>query len=195
MDSATTAVLVLRARDGDRDALNALFARHTGRLRIYVRQRLGRALAHRLDVDDVMQETYLRAFSSLAGRTFAGENAFFRFLAAIARHVILDAARAARALKRSGRIVRLERSDWTRAGAGELAAQVDGPATRAVLAEDALRLERTFVELPAHYRRVIALRQFEQLSAAEIAERTRSTERAVHALYARALRMWAGAAL
>ena len=195
MDPATTRLLIGRARDGDEQALNDLFARHAGRLRLYVHQRLGRSLARRLDVDDVVQETYMRAFTSLEDKEFTGESAFFRYLASVARHTILDAARAARTLKRSGGVVQLERSDWTRAMPGDPPARIDGPATRAVLAEDSLRLEQTFLELPANYRRVITLRQLEQLSAREVADRTGSSEQAVHALYRRALSAWARAAL
>jgi DNA-directed RNA polymerase specialized sigma24 family protein len=114
----------------------------------------------------------------------------------LARHVLADAARAARRRKRDARHVRLDRSGWTRAGLAESALPGDaaGPFTRAALAEGFGVLERTFAALPSRYRRVIVLRQLEQRPAREVATLTGSTEQAVHALYRRALAAWASAA-
>ena len=190
MDSATTIVLLEQARSGDAAARDALFARHAGRLRLYVTRRLGRALGRRVDVDDVCQETYLRVFQALETVDARGENAFYRFLTAIARHALVDAARGLRAAKRSGPEVRLARDDWSHAGGVEPAALEPGPRTRAALTERQRALERGFEALPAHYRRVIGLRQLEQRPAAEVADLIGSTETAVHALYRRALLAW-----
>lgn len=190
MDSATTIVLLEQARGGDAAARDGLFARHAGRLRLYVRQRLGTALGRRVDVEDVCQETYLRVFQALDRVDARGENAFYRFLTTVARHAIVDAARALRTAKRDGREVRLARDDWSHAGGVEPPALEPGPRTRAALTERQRRLEHGFETLPAHYRRVIALRQLEQRSAAEVAAAVGSTETAVHALYRRALIAW-----
>ncbi len=189
----STAEILTRARRGDDAARDALFARHETRLRLFVRYRLGRVLARRVEVDDVVQETQLRAIAGLHRFDGGGEGDFFRFLRTLARHVIADIARAARSQKRSARLVRLDRSDWSRAGASEgaVASRGSGPLTRALAAEQALTLELAYEALPSDYRRVIALRQFEGRPAREVGAALGSTEGAVHALYRRALLAWA----
>jgi RNA polymerase sigma factor (sigma-70 family) len=196
MDPARTDALLVRASQGDAQAAGALFERHLGPLRLYVRHRLGRALAARVEVDDIVQETFLRALQDLARDSRIGEHAFSRTLCMIARPGRAAAARAARRGKRDGRHVRLDRSGWTRVGLAEsaLPGTAAGPFTRAALAEDLRTIEQAWLELPSHYRRVIVLRQLEQRSAREVAELTCSTEQAVHALYRRALAAWASAA-
>ncbi|MBI1850325.1 MAG: sigma-70 family RNA polymerase sigma factor [Planctomycetes bacterium] len=181
-----------RVRAGDAGAREALFARHAGRLRLYVRHRLGRALLRCVEPDDVVQETYLRAVGGLERFDGGGDSAFFRFLCALARHVVADVARAARAQKRSARHVRLDRSGWSRVGIGEsaVAGSSGGPLTRILAAEDTAILERAFLALPARYRRVIALRQLEGRSARDVAAVMGSTEGAIHALFRRALTEW-----
>lgn len=186
-----TAGLLLRIRAGDEEAWTPLFERFHGRLRLYVRHRLGRALGARVEVEDVVQETWLRAFAAVEGFEAAGESAFLRFLTTLARHVIADLARAARAAKRDGRERRLDRTAWSTAGgAAAVAARTRGPATRVEAAEEARLLEEAFARLSPEHRVVIALRQFEQLPAAEVAARTGRTTGAVHALYRRALTAW-----
>jgi DNA-directed RNA polymerase specialized sigma24 family protein len=69
-------------------------------------------------------------------------------------------------------------------------ARTAGPATRALAAEEALRVEQVFRALAPEHRRVLALRQFEGLSAAECALRMKKSESAVHSLYRRALLAW-----
>jgi len=81
-------------------------------------------------------------------------------------------------------------SEWSRLG---VAARTAGPATRAVTAERDRLLERAFLALSPTERRVIALRQFEQLPAKEAAVRMGTTAGAVHAAYRRALLAWGAA--
>ena len=181
-----------RAQGGSDAARASLFARHAGKLRLYVEFRLGPALARTVEVDDVVQEACLRAWRDLERATLSGEGAFLGWLSAIARNVIADIARAARAQKREGRAVRLARSDWSRAGV-EPAATGAGPRTRAEQGELQQRLRAAFHSLSPQHRRVIALRQFEQKSAREAAPQLGCSELAVHALFRRALDAWARA--
>ncbi len=58
-NSAETVRLIERARAGDPDALNAIFARYRARLRRMVELRLDTRLQARLDASDVIQEAYL----------------------------------------------------------------------------------------------------------------------------------------
>ncbi|MFD7659633.1 RNA polymerase sigma factor SigC [Actinosynnema sp. NPDC059797] len=83
----------LRARTGDRDALER-FVRATQR-------DVWRFIAHLADVgaaDDLAQETYARALTSL--RRFAGRSSARTWLLAIARRVVVDQIRTARSRPR-----------------------------------------------------------------------------------------------
>jgi len=154
----------------------------------------GRALLRRLDADDLVQEALLRAWQDRAQwpKREPGELGLARWLAVLVRHAAIDAARASRAKKRRGGELRLERSDYSRsqAGSGDLPARTAGPATRVGAAETRRDLERAFQALSGEHRRVLALRQFEGLSAAEAAARMGRSETAVHSLFRRALQAW-----
>ena len=181
---------VQSARSGDRASREALFERHGEKLRLYVEFRLGPALARRVEVEDVVQETMLRAWRDIGQATLSGDGAFFGWLSTIARHVIADVARAARALKRGGEPLPLDRSTWSRMGDGDPANLGAGPRTRALRNELRERMRVAFHSLSPRHRRVIALRQFEQRSAREAAPRLGCSEMAVHALFRRALDAW-----
>jgi RNA polymerase sigma-70 factor (ECF subfamily) len=164
------------------------------RLRLLLAHLSGPAVRARVDGDDLLQETWLRALESAERWPphEPGDAALGRWLAHVARHVVIDAARALRALKRDGREERLERSDWTRAGArgAQLLARSGGPPTRLSALEGERALLAAFERLAPEHRRVLGLRQFEGLSAREAARRMGRSEAALHSLYRRALAAW-----
>jgi len=63
--SATSLQLLLRARRGDREALNQLFERMAGPLRRWARGRLPRWARGRADTADMVQETLVHALGRL----------------------------------------------------------------------------------------------------------------------------------
>jgi RNA polymerase sigma factor (sigma-70 family) len=164
--------------------------------------RLRLALAHlsspsiraRVELDDLVQEVFLRAWS--ARRELPphepGDACLYRLLVRIARNTVIDVARALRAHKRNARTVPLSRSDWSHAGVRESQVVHDAPgvSTQVAASEDWERLLNAFRALSPEHRRVIGLRQFESLSAAETAQRMKRSEAAVHSLYRRALDAW-----
>lgn len=164
------------------------------RLRLLLSHLAGPALLRRVEIDDLVQETLLRALADpeRVPPAEAGEAALARWLGALARHAVGDAVRAARARKRDGVLVRLAHSDWSAAGpsASRIAAAGSGPATRAQGRELASRVEAAFRALPPDQRRVVGLRQLEGLPATEVARRMGRSEAAVHSLYRRALLAW-----
>ncbi|MFN0205877.1 MAG: RNA polymerase sigma factor [Planctomycetota bacterium] len=178
---------------GDEKSRELLFSRYGGKLRLYLRARMGRALASKVEIDDLLQETFLRAFRDLHqfnNKPEGGEGDLYLWMLAIARHVLADAGRAARAAKRNTQFTRpLERSDWSRVGGASW-----GPATKVIFTEESRRIELALDRLSPEHRRVIRMRQFEGRPAREVAELLRSNEMAVHALYRRALSAWAQAA-
>ncbi len=170
------------------------------RLRLLFAHLAGKRLRERVEVEDLVQEVFLRALGSreTLPPESAGEAELWRFLVHLARHVAVDAARALRAQKRSGVEQRLVHSDWSRAGShpggalaeSALAARTHGPSTRVAALEGLEHMTRAFRRLSPEHRRVIGLRQFEGLSAAEAGLRLSRSETAVHSLYRRALEAW-----
>lgn len=151
----------------------------------------GRRVRARVELEDLVQEVFLRALTAPAGLPDS-EQALRGLLARIARHCVIDVLRAMRAAKRGGHEVRLQRSDWSRTGSvgGLLEASGAGPATLAAQAEQERALMEAFESLSAEHRRVVGLRQFEGLSAAESGRRMGRSESAIHSLYRRALQAW-----
>lgn len=164
------------------------------RLRLLLVHLAGRTVRSRVEIDDLVQEVWLRALDGRNGLPpfEPGEARLWGFLRTLARNVVVDIARVIRARKRAGPVVRLARSDWSASGAREsrVVQPGPGPATHAEGAEQHQRLLRAFEALAPEYRRVIGLRQIEGLSARETAARMARTETAVNSLFRRALAAW-----
>lgn len=174
-EGETTEELVRRARDGDRAAFEALSVRFAPDLRRTIASRIGRALRERLDPQDVLQETLLRALGSIAYFQWRGEESFARWLGQIAEHRIRDAAKKS-AFK-------------TEIGIDRDVAGTDVSPTRAARREERLeRLERALGRLSPDHGRVIRLARLEGLKIREVAERMERSESAVKSLLLRALR-------
>jgi RNA polymerase sigma factor (sigma-70 family) len=159
-----------------------------GRLHLLCTHLAGSAVRSRVEIEDLVQEVYLRALAKPDGWP-KDANELFRYLSTIARHVVIDVVRASRAAKRDGREEALDRSTWSRAGHTP-AAVTPGPRTRAAGNEHSRKMACAFLALSPEHRRVIGLRQFEGLSARETAARMGRGETAVHSLYRRALAVW-----
>ena len=84
--------LVARSREGDREAFASLYERHLPRIRATVSQRTRRMD----DVDDLVQNTFVRAYLGLQG--FRGEAAFSTWLTQIAMNLCASHAQSERAL-------------------------------------------------------------------------------------------------
>ncbi|MCB9898815.1 MAG: sigma-70 family RNA polymerase sigma factor [Planctomycetes bacterium] len=182
---------------GARDDVGERLASQVEWLRLALLHLAGRAVRAHAELDDLVQETLLRALGTRGGLppSEAGETALRRLLAHLARHVVVDVARRLRADKRSGRVVRLSRADWSASGLSDsaLPAATAGPFTRAAAADERRALEQAFLGLSPEHRRVLGLRRFLGLDARETARRMGRSESAVHSLYRRALAAWADA--
>jgi len=165
-----------------------------GWLALLLRHLAGRAVRARVELDDLVQETLLRvcAMSSPLPEREPGELALRRLLATVARHAVTDVARRLRSARRSGQETRLLRADWSGTGLSQsrLPGLAPGPATLVGMAEDQRALIAAFERLAPEHRRVIGLRQFEGLDAAETGRRMGRSATAVHSLYRRALAAW-----
>lgn len=158
----TDAQLVRGARDGDATAFAAIMRRHN---RLLFRAARGVVSDDAL-AQDVVQETYLRAFVSLDG--FRGDAALGTWLARIAINTALALQR------RSGRLVPLE-DGALEEGVAELEtvmpehAPHETPDAAAERSELRGLLQAAIDHLPPIYRSVFMLRAVEELSVEETA--------------------------
>jgi RNA polymerase sigma-70 factor (ECF subfamily) len=175
IDNKRTMELIERASDGSRVAFDELAAQVTAPLLTSIRLGIGPGLRAKLDAEDVLQETLLRAFQSIKHFRWQGEESFRRWLEGIAANVLLHSGRT------YGRKKELEiRRDPT-------ASDVT-PSRHERRNERFDRLKRSIEGLSPDYRTVIRLSRLEGLKIREIAERMGRSPSAVKNLLLRAMK-------
>ncbi len=182
MDRRETAVLLQRAREGAPGAFDELYRRCAGRLLTFIRVRLGPSLRSRLDSTDILQATLLKSFEHFRQFEQSDGASLMAWLAKIAENEIRDRADYH---NRQRRDARLETAFET--AHREVAATMRSALTQLILDERSERLEEALEALEAHYREVIILRSFEELSFREIGARLGRSEDACRMLFARAM--------
>jgi RNA polymerase sigma-70 factor (ECF subfamily) len=171
-----TRELLTRAQGGDRRAFEELTALYRSRLGSVVYFRLGAVARHQAEVDDVLQESFLRALRSIERFEWKGKDSFFSWLRQIAEHVILEIASRE---KRRGTLP-LD----TSAPAADTAAAP----SRALRREERFdRLEEALRGLSPDHRKVILLAKVERLPIKDVAVKMDRSPDAVTNLLARAL--------
>ncbi len=165
--------LIERAKAGDALALEGLTKRLRPRLAALIRCRYPGALAHE-GLDDLVQETFVRALEKLDAFEWRGEDSFFRWLASIALNV------ASKAVRRGRR------------APGSLDAEPAGssltPSRASRRNERFERLSADLETLPEDYREVLRLVRIEGLAVKDAARRLGKTPNAVSRTILRATR-------
>ncbi len=154
--------LVQAARTGDVSAFEQLVQRYDRkifRLAHHITQ-------HREDAEDVLQETFLKAYQNLPG--FQGNSKFYTWLVRIAVNESLMKLRK----RRSDRTVSLDEEVETEDGSMPREVPDWGPSPEQLYGREELNgiLVRTIGGLPASFRTVFVLRDVEGLSTEETAE-------------------------
>lgn len=151
------AVLVRKARDGDRHAFDRLVALHLP----LVWSTVFRVLRHREDTEDIVQEVFITAHRSLAG--FRGDAKFSTWLHRIAvTRALNHVEKAETKLQRASDTIDIEAPDGPRA--------IGTPVAALEAKELMRRLADCLSRLPAAWRVVLALRDAEDNSYEQIAE-------------------------
>ncbi len=163
-----------RARAGDRSAFEELLSLQRGRLRTWIDSRVGPKLRVSIDVEDILQDTQLRALESIGRFVWRGEDSFFRWLCVIAQHLIWNASK-----KRSRRETRLVVEP---PGPGM------PPSTDMRRKERLDRLEQSLQNLRPDEQEAVRLSRIEGLRIREVAERMNRPESTVQSIIARALK-------
>ena len=121
----STAVLIRRVREGDRDSLERLVQRHLAPLRRYVSGRLPRWARDLADTDDLVQDTLLRTFSRMDAFEVRGAGALQAYL----RQAVMNRLRDE--LRRKGRVPALvDVNELELAGQGSPLEETIGPKRR-----------------------------------------------------------------
>lgn len=189
-NAAETEELLLNAREGQRDAVEQLMERHRQSLERMVRGRLNRAVARRVDVSDVVQETLLTASKRMAEYVRDPRMPFHAWLRQIARDRLADVYRRQLADKRSvanEQSVGGEGSDFVPPAALVLDAELT-PAEAMLRQEFAERFNAAVETLSEADREIIFMRHSEQLTNSETAELLGLSQPAAAMRYLRALR-------
>ena len=161
--------LVARWKEGDQRAATRLVERHADSVARFVS-----SLGAQHVVDDVVQDTFVRAFASIDG--FRGDSSLRTWLFTIARRLVLDQRRADR---RRGEQVQVRDDD----------VRTDFDPLDAVVADETeARMRDAVARLTATQREVFVLRVSEGMSYREIADGVGTTEGAARVHYHNAMR-------
>jgi RNA polymerase sigma-70 factor (ECF subfamily) len=161
--------LIARWKAGDERAATELVERHSSAL-----ARFAVASGERNDVEELVQDTFVRAFASIDG--FRAESSFRTWLFTIERRLLLDRRRAEK-----------RRRDKNELQEDDAATEYD--ALDSVVADETqARLQQAVKRLSPTQREVFSLRIAEGLSYKEIAEAVGTTEGAARVHYHNAMR-------
>ena len=169
-DTISDEALIARYRAGDERAATTLVERHAPAL-----ARFAASMGERADVEELVQDTFVRAFGALDG--FRSESSLRTWLFTIERRLLLDRRRSA------------SRRRDTEQGLLDTDAVTEHTALDAVVADESeARVRLAIARLTPTQRDVFTLRVSEGRSYREIAEIAGTTEGAARVHYHNAMR-------
>jgi RNA polymerase sigma-70 factor (ECF subfamily) len=168
-DDSLDTTLIQRWKEGDERAATALVERHATALSRYVA-----SMGERDGAEEVVQDTFVRAFASL--ESFRGDSSLRTWLFTIARRLVVDRRRAFRRRREVGNLDDVDAATEYTALDGLIASEAQKKVWGAV------------GKLSPTQREVFLLRVNEGLSYKEIAEVAGTTEGAARVHYHNALR-------
>ncbi len=181
----STLGLLERIRAGDENAFSSLFRKYSPRLSVLIHYKLSPEMHNRVEVDDILQETFLAASRQLETFTYRKPGSFMSWISRIADHVIVDTARHHGRQKRHPvELVRLKTAS------NPQGAEAIDPATPSRILAGRERVQQVLERLnalPEDYRQVVLLARMEGLPMGEIAERLGKSREHVAVLLHRAI--------
>lgn len=171
--------LLRRARKGEEEALEKLFALHRPRLARALRRRFGLSPG---DLEDMVQASLMRAFCNLDRFDHRGQGSFLAWLFTTAVHEWQSLVRRERAAKRDARRNEVLVADSRRAPVSDATT----PSQRMAAEELEKRIHELIERLPVQQRRAVQLHRLLHLDYAEMqVELGLGSEAAVRALLSR----------
>lgn len=191
--SSSVELRLARARSGNADDRDQLFADCRDYLRFVARAQLESSLAAKVDASDVVQETLLEAYRDFARFQGHTQAEWLAWLRRILAHNVADVIRRYRltAKRRTGREVSLGQpaaGQSTSFLPADPPARDESPSQQVMRHERQLLLAAALAQLPADYRDVIVLRNLRRLSFDEVAAELHRSRPAAQMLWARAMK-------
>ncbi len=185
-DLSQTIVDLKLARDGDDDAANRLWERYYEKIVPAVRIRLGAKLRSKIETMDIVQNVFLEAVGTADQKEFKSEGHFRSWLSRVVENRI---RKTARDFGRQKRDISKERPLMDTQG--QVRSDRPGKSRQpiSILEEfDELgRMEKAMEVLPEATRELLVMRFFDELTYAEIGERTERSEDAARKAVNRAV--------
>ncbi|MBL8999542.1 MAG: sigma-70 family RNA polymerase sigma factor [Phycisphaerae bacterium] len=183
--------LLKKAMEGDRPSLVALLEECAPRIRARIEPKIGGSLRALLDVDDVMQVTYLEAVLRIGRFQGGGATGFLAWLGRLAENNLIDAVRSLEAARRPD--PRKKVTGMATQSRDSMVALVDllgvsttTPSINVARDESAKAIDRALKTLPPDYEKVVRLYDLGGKSMEEVAREMGRTEGAAYMLRARA---------
>lgn len=191
MDTQAQMECIAKAVVGDADALQRLLIDHHDALLARIRLHLSDTMRHQVDAEDVLQETYVRAFQAVSGCRFDHGAAFHVWLESLAMNALRDQHRY---LMRKKRDVRRNVEAAARRSLSHeqfldhLTATDSTPSRKVARSEAAATVLSSLARLTEEQRDVVQLRFLEGWPVADVARHLGKSEGAVHMLCHRGLK-------
>jgi RNA polymerase sigma-70 factor (ECF subfamily) len=181
----STFALLEKAKSGDEAALSLAFEKHRRRLAVLIHYKLSPHARQLCEVEDLLQETHLRAFRDLDRFNYRAPGSFLRWLSSIADHVIVDSLRYQNRARRAGEEVPFRSASNP---GGPDPADSKTPSRLFAQRQSVERLISRLDALPEGYRQALVLAKIEGMTTAEVAEKMGQSREAVALLVYRALK-------
>ena len=169
-----TRMWIKRAQEGDREAFEKLFGLYRDDVEAIVRRRLGGYLRQRIEAEDVLQETFLKAMQSVQAYRERGPGSFLNWLRGIAENILLYWAR------------QHQRTNLLRSGHAFRGSD-PSPSKLARREERFDRLQQALNALSPAHREIVLLARVEGLAVKDIARRLDRSPASVKQMLWRAL--------
>ena len=184
----TEGILLAEATAGDFPALQRLFYVYHKRLLSYVKKHMPVELQQQADPQDVLQDTFFEVSRRIKEFKTDGDDAFFRWIATIARNRIIDLTRMSRAIKRGGGRPQIGADDQLVQLLEQLSVYSRTPSRSAAAHEFMAAFEDCLTRLSDVHQQAIRLRYIDGLSVDEAATKMGRTKGAFHMLCNRGLK-------
>jgi RNA polymerase sigma-70 factor (ECF subfamily) len=195
-NGSTVSDLLVRARSGDRQALDRLFALCRNYVTIVAQTQVETWLRAKFDPSDLVQQTLLEAYRGFDGFRGATEGEWLAWLRRILTRNAVDVAR--RYCSTDKRQLRREMSLHKKGdtASGEFSPEppdsTQSPSQQLLARERELLVADALASLPPDHRQVIILRNLQGLPFNEVAERMDRSRPAVQMLWMRAIQSLQG---
>jgi len=180
-----------RLKDGGEPVLAALFSEYRERLERLIEFRLDQRLRSRVDPADVLQEAYLEISRRYPEFVSNGNVAFFVWVRQMTLQTLIDVQRRHFGQKRTPQQeikLHTNLSGTTSDSIAQvISAQLTSPSGVAIRAEETAKLHAALASMDEMDREVLALRHFEHLGNAEVAQALGLSVSAASNRYVRAM--------